>query len=242
MRKDRHPLLAGAAALGLALAAPGAARADTFAQSVLAINHFRLSHSSGGPVAESADKHFLQFGAPPALPGSFAYADQYLAGAQALTRADGGQAGMRSVGTFAFALGAGDTLTVSFDATALTEATLRDPLGPDAQAAARLAWRISMVDLTSGLGVFSFAPEQPSGQGALGRASAEPGSSRYNPGTLTFNASTPFFGPNRSYQMAIHHDTLADPMQRAGAVPAPASLALLGLGLLALATLRRRTR
>lgn len=312
MRTDRHQLLAGAAALGLALAAPGAARADTFAQSILIVNNFRLSHSSGALFAAdgidgrapgrndahavsalngskaggyasapllagaapdvahqllgvaapaSAENHFLQFGAPPALPGSFAYADQYLgghqaagaeAGAQAMTRADAGlaapgqadsHAGMRSVGTFAFALGAGDTLTVSFDATPFTEATLRDPLGPDAQAAARLAWRISIVDLTSGLDVFAFAPEQLNGQSAVGRGSAAPGTSRYDPGTLTFSATTPFLDPNRSYQMTIQHNALANAMQLAGgALPAPASLALLGLGLLALAMVRRRTR
>ena len=309
MRIDRHQLLASAAVLGLALATPGAAQADTFAQSILIINNFRLSHASGTPFAVdefggpggasnahalsqlngtraganatvpvlsgaspdvarqlvgSADpavgeNYFLQFGAPPALPGSFAYADQYLAGnpvssaaagagALSMTRADAalnvrgqadGSGGVTS--TFGFTIAAGETLTISFDATPFTQAMLSSSSGSAASASARLAWSVSIVDMSKGLDVFSFAPEQLNAQSQVGRGVAEPGTSRYDPGTLTFSATTPFLDPNRTYQMTIQHATLANAMQLAGAVlPEPGSLALLGLGLLGLAALRRK--
>jgi hypothetical protein len=292
-----------AVAIGAA-GAPDAARADSFAQSILVIDNFRLLHANGTAysvaefpqmsgagnafasgqlngsfsnatqAADQASGISLDLGhqnvgaglaarpendfAPSAggPDGSFGYGDQRMAGSivtavgapfQAQTRADaalaaGGSAfgvgGLASSTAFSFSLGAGEYMTIAFDATPFTRAYA--DRGANGSAQANLAWSVSVLDLTSGATVFSFEPEQLNAMSNVSR-SAGFGAAVYDPGRLSFAATTGMLNAGNTYQVTFAQTSFASAHQ-AQVVPEPATLAGFGAGLLALAALNRRRR
>lgn len=215
----------------------------------------------GAPNPALPENNFTPFAGPPPVPGTFGYADQNLtgsaitigpavAGALAQTRADaslavnGAASGNSDVGTsttFNFTLGAGDTMTVAFDATALTQAYVSADATATTNANARLSWSISIMDISSGLTIFSYQPNELNSFSNVSRTDGFPGTSTYNSGLMSFSASTPMLNTTSTYQITIQHNTLANALQ-AEAVPEPATLAIFGLGLLGITALGRRRR
>jgi hypothetical protein len=311
MKLVRKTILLGAAAVSIALASMGSARADSFAQSILVIDNFRLLHSSGtafnvtdfGLLTGTNDAHatgqlngvfangvqsfgilsginpdvphqtvgtpspakpennFTPFAGPPPVPGTFGYADQNLtgssitigmapAGALAQTRADaslamnGMASGNSDVGTsttFNFTLGVGDTMTVAFDGTAFTQAYVAAGATATTNANARLSWSINIIDITTGLTVFSYQPTELNALSNVSRTDGMPGTTTYNPGTLAFSATTPLLNTTDTYQITIQHNTLANALQ-AQALPEPGTLAIFGIGLLGMTALSHRRK
>jgi len=216
----------------------------------------------GAPCPGLLDNDFSHFASPPPVPGTFGYADQDLtgasitingnaAGARARTRADASTAlnaiasGNSDVGTsttFQFTLGAADTMTVSFDATAFTQAFVSAGSGPDANANARLSWSINIVDLTTQATIFDFAPPDLNALSVRSRTDGSPGLLSYNFATVPgvpLTKVSPLLTAGTSYQITIQHNTLANALQQE--LPEPDSLAVLAAGMLAMsAALRRR--
>jgi hypothetical protein len=308
MKLSRKTLMMSAAAACLSAGLMGTAHADTFAQSILTINNFRLLHADGSaytpadfdlldgvnsahaaaslngvtavappqnvgilsglnpdvahqfvglPNPPRAENDFTPFPTPPAVPGTFGYADQFLsgsalavggaaAGASAQTRADaslqtpGNASGDSDVGTsttFSFTMSAADSMTFSFDATPFTQAYTT--AGPGTNAIARLSWSLNIVNLTTGALVLGFQPGALNGDANTSRTGAFAGLSTYNPGSAFFTATTPLLNASDTYQLTIQHNTLANALQGA-AVPEPATLAIFGLGLLGMSAFKRR--
>lgn len=213
----------------------------------------------GAPCPARPENNFLAFPFPPPVPGTFGYADQDLtgasitigavpAGAHARTRADASTAsnaiasGNSDVGTsttFSFTLGAADTMTISFDGTAFSQAFVSAGSGPTANANARLSWAINIIDLATGTSVFNFAPPALNGLSAVSRTDGMDGLTTYAPGSTPFLAVTPLLVAGTTYQITIEHNTLANALQQE--LPEPDSLAVLAAGMLAMSlALRRR--
>lgn len=217
----------------------------------------------GAPCPALANNDFTPFASPPPVLGTFGYADQDLtgasitingnpAGAHARTRADASTAlnaiasGNSDVGrstTFQFTLGAADTMTVSFDASAFTQAFVSNGSGPDANANARLSWSINIVELSSQDRIFDFAPEQLNAFSVRSRTDASPGILTYTfataPGSPLTKVS-PLLTAGTSYQITIQHNTLANALQQE--LPEPDSLAVLAAGMLAMSVALRRRK
>lgn len=211
----------------------------------------------GLPNPPRAENDFTPFGTPPAVPGTFGYADQNLsgsalalngnpAGALAQTRADaslqsdGSASGDSDVGTsttFSFQLGVGDSMTFAFDATPFTQAYTTT--GPATNAIARLSWSLNIVNQSTGEIVYVYQPAELNGLANASRTGTFAGLTTYNPGTLAFSASSPLLNNTDVYQLTIQHNTLANALQES-AVPEPGTLAIFGLGLLAMSGWRRR--
>ncbi|MTW13939.1 hypothetical protein GM658_25325 [Pseudoduganella eburnea] len=213
----------------------------------------------GAPCPALANNDFTPFPSPPPVPGSFGYADQDLtgasitigatpAGAHARTRADASTAmnsiasGNSDVGTsttFQFTLGGSDTMTVAFDATPYTQAYVSLGSGPDANANARLSWSINIVDLTTRLPVFTYAPHELNADSVRSRTDAMPGILTYTLPTAAYGSTSPLLSAGTSYQITIQHNTLANALQQE--LPEPDSVAVLAVGMLAMSiALRRR--
>lgn len=285
-----------------AIGAPGAARADAFAQSILIIDNFRLLHANGTPYTSrdfstlsggaaayagaflngAADSELQagagnvdlvhrgvgadlparaenHFGPLPGAAGNFAYADQHMAGAMLTstagaagalmqTRADAslagagaatGYAGMGGSASFSFSLGVGEYMTIAFDALPFTQAYAG--AGAPGGASASLSWSISVTDLATGAIVFAFQPEQLNALSNVSRNDALAGATTYQPGWLTFAATTSMLDVGDIYQVNIGQGSFASALQ-SQAVPEPATLAGCGAGLLAMAALGRRRR
>ncbi len=211
----------------------------------------------GLPNPPRAENDFTPFGTPPAVPGTFGYADQNRsgsalalngnpAGALAQTRADaslqsdGSASGDSDVGTsttFSFQLGVGDSMTFAFDATPFTQAYTTT--GPATNAIARLSWSLNIVNQSTGEIVYVYQPAELNGLANASRTGTFAGLTTYNPGTLAFSASSPLLNNTDVYQLTIQHNTLANALQES-AVPEPGTLAIFGLGLLAMSGWRRR--
>jgi hypothetical protein len=90
--------------------------------------------------------------------------------------------------------------------------------------------------VTTGATVFDFAPEQLN---AMADVASADGALAYSPGWLTFSATAGMLKPGDVYQVAIAQSSYAGALQ-SHALPEPGSLAVFGLGLLAMAALCRR--
>ena len=217
----------------------------------------------GAPCAGLAENNFTALPSPPPVPGTFGYADQDLtgasitigaapAGAHARTRADASTAlnaiasGNSDVGTsttFQFTLGTADTMTVSFDATAFTQAYVSPGSGPDANANARLSWSINIVDLTTQGTIFDFAPADLNALSVRSRTDGSPGILTYTFATVPgvpLTKVSPLLTAGTSYQITIQHNTLANALQQE--LPEPDSLAVLAAGMLAMSVALRRRK
>jgi hypothetical protein len=208
------------------------------------------------PKAPRAENDFTPFATPAPVPGTFGYADQYMsgsivsngakaAGAKAQSRADaaltedGSAAGSSNVGTmtsFLFMLSAADTMTFAFDATPFTQAYSTGKAHTAAMA--RVTWTLNIMD-EAGKSVFLFAPDALNAMSNVNRTDSFAGGSTYAPGTLAFSATTAMLAANTNYRLTISQTSDANAMQ-ATAVPEPASLAILGFGLLGMSVFRRR--
>lgn len=216
----------------------------------------------GLPNPPRAENNFTAFSGPPPVPGTFGYADQnmtgsamtigsQLAGGRASTRADaslatdGEAAGDSDVGTstaFNFTLGVGETMTFSFNGTPFTQAYASTGSGMETNAIARLSWSVNIMNLNTGKLVFAYQPEELNSFGNVSRTDSFHGMSTYNPGTLSFSATTPMLKASETYQLTINQTTLANALQDTVAVPEPGSLAIVGLGLLGMSLVSRRRK
>jgi hypothetical protein len=302
-----------AVAVGAAAAAcaPIAARADSFAQSILVIDNFRLLHANGttyssaefpqlpggGNAFASGQLNGVYNGATQAADlasgvsldvaqqnvgaglsarpendvapdagaagpqGSFGYGDQRMSGSiittpvdaaatpfQSRTRADAaldsdgsasGAGGVATSTAFSFSLGAGEYMTIAFDATPFTRAQANGGAGAAAQAS--IAWSVVVLDLSTGATVFSFQPEQLNAMSRVSSSGGFGGPNIYDPGRLSFAATIGMLDAGDTYQVTFAQTSFASALQ-SQQVPEPATLAGFGAGLLALAALGRRRR
>ncbi|HEY0063614.1 MAG TPA: EDSAP-1 family PEP-CTERM protein [Telluria sp.] len=309
MKIARKTLIMSAALATFCVGVAGQAKADSFAQSILTINNFRLLQADGTaftpadfdvldgvnsaharaslngvtsvatpqdfsilsgfnpdvahqfvglPNPPRPENDFTPFPNPPAVPGTFGYADQNLigsalsiggapAGANARTRADaslqsdGSASGDSDVGTsttFSFTLGSAGTMSFAFDATPFTQAYTT--AGDATNAIARLSWSLNIVNQSTGEIVYVFQPGELNGEANASRTGTFPGLTTYNPGSLSFSATSPLLNATDVYQLTIQHNTLANALQTTSAVPEPGTLAMFGLGLLGMTALKRR--
>lgn len=210
----------------------------------------------GTPSPPRAENDFSPFADPLPLPGTFGYADQHMrgnivgingrpAGALMQTRADaslqtnGTASGASNVGTmtsFKFKLNKAEALTFSFDATPFTQTYATAPASTAAMA--RVTWTLNLID-ELGISVFTLAPGAINSLSNLNRADNFPGLTTYAPGKLSFLASTGVLLADANYQLTVSQTALADTLH---AVPEPASLAIMGLGMGTLALSLRRSR
>ena len=227
--------------------------------SILSGSNPDVAHQFVGlPNPPRAENDYSPFPSPAPVPGTFGYADQFLtgsaisvggapAGATAQTRADaslqtaGSASGDSDVGTsttFSFTMSEADTMTFAFNATPFTQAFAT--AGPGTNAIARLSWSLNIVNLTTGLTVLSFQPDELNGLANRSRTGAFPGGeSPYAPGSLFFTTTSPVLNATDAYQLTVQHNTLANALQEA-AVPEPGTLAIFGLGLLGMTAFKRR--
>ncbi|MDB5953019.1 MAG: hypothetical protein JWR65_4874 [Massilia sp.] len=188
---------------------------------------------------------------------SYGYGDQRITGGlittptaagapfQSSTRADASQdadgsasgaGGVAMSTAFSFSLGTGEYMTIAFDATPFTRAV--GGVGGDAQA--RLAWSVTVLDVSTGATVFTFQPEQLNALSQVGSSNGF-GGVIYDPGRLSFAATLGMLDAGDIYQVTFAQTSFASAHQ-AGQVAEPATLAAFGAGLLALAALARRRR
>lgn len=230
--------------------------------SILGVTAPDLAHQAVGlPMPPRAENDFTPFASPPAVPGTFGYADQNMqgsalvingnpSGALVQTRADaslasdGNSSGLSDVGTsttFKFKLAVSESMRFTFDATPFTQAYATDSTGVSTNAIARLMWSINIKNADTTAPAWQFSPYELNGGAHVSRTDGLAGLMTYNPGTLSFNVDSPLLSHLVNYELTISHTTIADAMQRT-AVPEPATLAIFGLGLLGMSAFTRRRK
>jgi hypothetical protein len=216
-----------------------------------------LHQAVGTGPAPRAENDFTPFAGLPAAFGNFGYADQNMsgslitntvnpAGATFQTRADAaltmggsawGLANLSSSTSFSFALGAGEHMTIAFNANPFSQAYASQ----GGSASAAMSWSMRIVDISTGTTVFSYQPDQLNSLGKVVRSDGLEGASTYDPGALFFNATTDVLTAGDIYQLVIEQSNTSDALQPQ-AIPEPATLAICGFGLLGMAALGRRRR
>lgn len=208
----------------------------------------------GCPVGEN------NFTATPPFGGMFGHADQRLIGAAidvngtpagllAQTRADAATnanmniaSGNSDVGTsttFQFALGADSSMTIAFDFDAFTDAQVSPGSSPTANANARISWSLNIVDVSTGLTVYTLAPDELNAQTLRSATDANPGVLPYTFASSILDTTGVLTG-GTIYQITIQHNTLANTLQQE--VPEPATLAIIAAGLLSMSLISRRRK
>jgi len=167
---------------------------------------------------------------------------------------------------FSFVPGEDGALTFRFDSTPLLEAMLEQS---DTVAFASVAWSLAILD-DAGNQVFAWLPDGIAGgiicaaddpntvedENATCLETSDPfsintsiatldggdGLVTYNPGTGTFEATSPILSAGITYTLSINEETAARAEVAVAQVPEPAAAALFGLGLLGLAGFGRRLR
>jgi hypothetical protein len=221
-----------------------------------------VAHQSVGMgLPARAENNFVPLSGLPAAPGNFGYADQQMAGTMITTstgaagaliqsRADAsltasgsatGNSGVGGATSFSFSLGSDEYMTIAFDALPFTQAYASGGAGLSTGANAHLSWSISVLDLTTGATVFAFQPEQLNALSDVSRTDGLSGATTYDPGRLSFSATTGMLTVGDTYQVTIAPSTISSAMQ-SQQMPEPATLAGFGAGLLAMAALSRRRR
>jgi hypothetical protein len=201
------------------------------------------------------------FTAHPPFGGTYGHADQFLRGAAidigatpagvlAQTRADAATAtnfniasGNSDVGTsttFRFALGADSTVDIAFNYDAFSEAQVTPGSSPTANANARISWSLNIVDVTTGLTVYTLSPGALNAESLRSATDANPGLPTPYSAVGSITDLTPTLIGGRLYQITIQHNTLANVLQEE--VPEPATLAIVAAGLLSMSLISRRRR
>lgn len=166
---------------------------------------------------------------------------------------------------FSFTPSADDSLTFRFDATPLLQAMLEQD---DVIAFASIAWSLAITD-EDGRILFASTPNgilddpicdaddpnTPQDENATCAETSDPFSLNtsiatldggdglvvYDPGTGSFSVTSPILSAGSTYTLSINEETSVNAQVAVSAVPEPAAAALLGVGLLGLAGMRRRS-
>lgn len=202
----------------------------------LALANDAFPHLAAAPVGNYAAADQFEAGAPitglPGLALGAQIADAAYAGLTTQSALSHSQSTNNLQSSFVFALGKGGAIDLSFAAKAYLQVAVS--AGEIAPGFANASYEqvFSLVDLTTGLTVFTYTPEFfADGTNTLSLNAPLPGDTqltRENLAFVDYLATTPVLTAGTLYQLSIRTNTNADAQR----VPEPSTLALLGLGFL----------